>query len=317
MFCDSFLGSYTILWKWSKQKGLAIQYPGVFFSIEFDFFFDVLLKSLNAESKHCAAATILTSASSSSSFVLHRMNGGQSFTINDRTKFMDEVAVEFFPKQGRFRSFERQLNGWGFQRLESVAGKGSTWYHQCFVKNHPELLEHITRLAPSGKDANLDQAQAQIQRNVKAGQSMRSTSIHEMRATSSAYSSMIAQFSAHAAVAEYNIAALPMQLQSNVDGADDNQDNSLSSLDFSNPAQSRDSAVHAADIDTVLDNDFLSFLDDNDGVNTIFVDTVSSSKSGAHQGAPLQKSHIKCFPRGLHAVLNDAETMGHEIAISW
>ena len=242
---------------------------------------------------------------------------------------MDEVAAEFFPKQSRFRSFERQLNGWGFQRLDSVAGKRSAWYHRYFDKKHPELLEHITRVTPFGKDTNSARAQTQIQLNMMAGESMMSTFILDKRAASFAYKntmshpSVSAQSDEHAADVEHDIATM---LQSIVDDADDIKETFLSSFDPSNPVQSRRSDAHAANIATVvqsiennaegIDNDFLSFLDDNDGVDTIFAETVSSSKSGAHH-APSPKSHVKCFPLGLYAVLNAAETMGHENAISW
>ena len=40
---------------------------------------------------------------------------GRSFSVNDPAKFMDLVVPQFF-KATKFRSFQRQLNLWGFSR---------------------------------------------------------------------------------------------------------------------------------------------------------------------------------------------------------
>ena len=78
---------------------------------------------------------------------------------------MREVAYHFFPKQTCFRSFERQLCGWGFQRIASIPGRRSAWYHPCFVEGKPELLRFIKRVAPARRITKLKPAKTQAQHN--------------------------------------------------------------------------------------------------------------------------------------------------------
>ena len=257
---------------------------------------------------------------------------------------MDEVAAEFFPKQSQFRSFERQLNGWEFQRLDSVAGKRSNWYHPHFVKEHPELLAHITRVTPSGKDSKLERAKNKVQHNTMRGKRMTPKFILKNGVISSAHANTMShpwvpvQSDPHAAVVERDVDTMPQSFVDDGDNKKDDVDGNkadfcFSSLNPSNTVQPHRPDAHAAiaerniaslpqpieidaegDID--IDNDFLSFLDENDRIDTIGVQTVPFLTSEARHPS-LKKSYIKCFPRGLRAVVDDAETMGHAFAISW
>jgi hypothetical protein len=74
-------------------------------------------------------------------------DSGTCFCITDVTRFMEELASTFFPKQSAFRAFERQLNMWGFERKAPDELKNYTFYHDCFIRNRPELKKQITRKA--------------------------------------------------------------------------------------------------------------------------------------------------------------------------
>jgi hypothetical protein len=47
---------------------------------------------------------------------------GRSWRIHDQKRFEDEILPKYF-RHGRFSSFTRQVNGWGFQRIRYVEPK--------------------------------------------------------------------------------------------------------------------------------------------------------------------------------------------------
>jgi len=54
------------------------------------------------------------------------------------------LVVPRFFKATMYRSFQRQLNLWGFTRI--VKGEAyPTWQHEFFIRGHPELISKITR----------------------------------------------------------------------------------------------------------------------------------------------------------------------------
>ncbi|KAK1735159.1 heat shock factor family protein [Skeletonema marinoi] len=78
---------------------------------------------------------------------------GRSFQVKDPTQFMDLVVPKFF-KATKYRSFQRQLNLWGFSRI--VKGQEhACWHHEYFVRGRPELLSKIsrTRVKVKGREA--------------------------------------------------------------------------------------------------------------------------------------------------------------------
>ena len=78
---------------------------------------------------------------------------GRAFCVHDIKRFAAEVLPQFF-QQTKYTSFTRQLNLWGFLRLNNcqtgypeVAG----FYHELFLKGYPDLCLFIKRAgAPSG-----------------------------------------------------------------------------------------------------------------------------------------------------------------------
>jgi HSF-type DNA-binding len=77
-------------------------------------------------------------------------NHGRSFTIH-RQAFVQHVLPLYFAQQGQFRSFQRQLNCYGFLRLVTKSGNGRdfsdkvSYYHELFLRDKPELSTLLVR----------------------------------------------------------------------------------------------------------------------------------------------------------------------------
>lgn len=74
---------------------------------------------------------------------------GKSFIIKDSEKFVKQVMSRYF-NHGKFTSFQRQLNLYGFQRLYVGNEKGA-YYHEFFVRGHSDLSRKIVRQKVNGK----------------------------------------------------------------------------------------------------------------------------------------------------------------------
>ena len=67
---------------------------------------------------------------------------GKSFVVVDPPRFVDDVLSNTF-KGGKYTSFIRKLNRWGFTRLISGTGM-DCFYHALFQRDRPDLCELIT-----------------------------------------------------------------------------------------------------------------------------------------------------------------------------
>jgi hypothetical protein len=77
--------------------------------------------------------------------------GGKSFKVLDADRFARDVMQDYF-NQTKYKSFQRQLNLYGFKRVHHGPNKGG-YIHPCFTKATPEDCENIGR-RPS-KDFNI------------------------------------------------------------------------------------------------------------------------------------------------------------------
>ena len=77
---------------------------------------------------------------------------GLAFRIHDKEEFSTHVMPRYF-KTTKMRSFQRQLNLWGFQRIVFGADIGA-WWHVSFVMGHPQYLESIERTAIASNARN-------------------------------------------------------------------------------------------------------------------------------------------------------------------
>lgn len=67
---------------------------------------------------------------------------GRSFMIVDQELFMRKVHPRYFSNQKNYRSFTRQLNLWGFQRVPIGPDQGA-YYHQLFLRGMPNLVKKM------------------------------------------------------------------------------------------------------------------------------------------------------------------------------
>ncbi|KAL3940909.1 MAG: hypothetical protein SGARI_000795 [Bacillariaceae sp.] len=68
---------------------------------------------------------------------------GGAFKVHQVPLFVTDILPLYF-KQTKYKSFQRQLNLWGFERLTSGPDKGA-YYHTHFLRDDPELCKNLTR----------------------------------------------------------------------------------------------------------------------------------------------------------------------------
>jgi len=85
---------------------------------------------------------------------------GETFRIVDRTKFAQDVLPLYF-KHDNLRSFIRQLNIYGFQRVPNASGRDRTmeFFHPMFTRNGVRNLKDIKR-GNQSKKTELDDGAA-------------------------------------------------------------------------------------------------------------------------------------------------------------
>jgi hypothetical protein len=68
---------------------------------------------------------------------------GKAFKVHNVGEFVNNILPLHF-KQSKYKSFQRQLNLWGFERLTTGPDKGAYWHTQ-FLRDDPGLCKHLTR----------------------------------------------------------------------------------------------------------------------------------------------------------------------------
>eukprot|EP00562_Extubocellulus_spinifer_P008186 CAMPEP_0178503860 /NCGR_PEP_ID=MMETSP0696-20121128/18271_1 /TAXON_ID=265572 /ORGANISM="Extubocellulus spinifer, Strain CCMP396" /LENGTH=435 /DNA_ID=CAMNT_0020133029 /DNA_START=199 /DNA_END=1506 /DNA_ORIENTATION=- len=76
---------------------------------------------------------------------------GRSFLVHKTKEFTDEIMPQYF-NQGKFASFQRQLNLYGFKRLTRGPDAGS-YYNELFLRGRPFLAQDIQRTKIKGNGA--------------------------------------------------------------------------------------------------------------------------------------------------------------------
>jgi len=64
-------------------------------------------------------------------------SGDNGFLVHDKDAFVETIIPKYF-SQTKYRSFQRLLNMWGFQRLREGPRKGA-YYHEQFQRGNPSL----------------------------------------------------------------------------------------------------------------------------------------------------------------------------------
>lgn len=72
----------------------------------------------------------------------------KSFKVYQTETFVRDIMPKYF-RQTKYKSFQRQLNMWGFERLLSGPSKGG-YLHQHFIRGQPALCRYMKRLKIKG-----------------------------------------------------------------------------------------------------------------------------------------------------------------------
>lgn len=85
---------------------------------------------------------------------------GRAFGVHDPDRFVEEIMPKYF-KMGKWNSFARQLNLYGFVRVTSGPDAGG-YYHELFLKGRPNLAQHMRRVGvPQGTDRRKNKTKSQ------------------------------------------------------------------------------------------------------------------------------------------------------------
>lgn len=84
-------------------------------------------------------------------------SGENGFLVHDKDAFVADIIPKYF-SQTKYRSFQRLLNMWGFQRLREGPRKGA-YYHEQFQRGNPSLCgsmkcEKIKNKAPPSSSSS-------------------------------------------------------------------------------------------------------------------------------------------------------------------
>jgi hypothetical protein len=76
-------------------------------------------------------------------FIVSWLPQGNGFRVHSSESFVSRVMPRYF-KQTKYKSFQRQLNIWGFQRIIQGSDKGG-YTHLNFLRGKPSLCRHMRR----------------------------------------------------------------------------------------------------------------------------------------------------------------------------
>ena len=76
---------------------------------------------------------------------------GKAFRVHNSHAFENHVISRYF-RQTRYKSFQRQLNLYGFERIQSGEDTGA-YFHKLFVRNQFHLLNALRRMKVVPKDS--------------------------------------------------------------------------------------------------------------------------------------------------------------------
>mmetsp|Transcript_20448 Transcript_20448/g.58130 ORF Transcript_20448/g.58130 Transcript_20448/m.58130 type:complete len:488 (-) Transcript_20448:256-1719(-) len=120
------------------------------------------------------------------------MADGRSFIVRNRRKFIEHLLPMFF-KQTKFKSFQRQLNLWGFEtahggRHDEALG-GTRIFHPSFVKGRVDLCSQMAREKMKCTAAASISSATKVERAAAALSSPRHVSTDDVRAAAESPSS--------------------------------------------------------------------------------------------------------------------------------
>jgi HSF-type DNA-binding len=84
-------------------------------------------------------------SASGHSSIVRWLPHGRGFKIYNRSSFVEDVLPVYFPFQTEFASFRRQLNLYGFLRLNCSGHDKNGYYHGLFLRGRPQMATLIPR----------------------------------------------------------------------------------------------------------------------------------------------------------------------------
>lgn len=115
---------------------------------------------------------------------------GNMFVIKDQAVFAKDIIPQFFD-HNKFTSFARQLNFYGFRKMQSRAiykgdvnketAKYVTFFNEKFKRDRPDLLKEIQRSTKGGQSANQSQEQQREIKSLKERVTQLEQTIHMMQ----------------------------------------------------------------------------------------------------------------------------------------
>ena len=90
-----------------------------------------------------------TADSEGDASIVSWLDDENSFRVHNQPAFVKRVMPRYF-KQSSYKSFQRQLNTWGFERIDDGPGKGG-YAHQWFVRKQPSLCHRMKSEITSNK----------------------------------------------------------------------------------------------------------------------------------------------------------------------
>jgi len=80
--------------------------------------------------------------------IISWIKNGRAFKVHNRDLFIEQYMKKMF-NQTKFKSFQRQLNLWGFERVQNGPDKGS-YFHPLFVKGQKDCCHRLSRVRLRG-----------------------------------------------------------------------------------------------------------------------------------------------------------------------
>ena len=99
-----------------------------------------------------------TADSEGDASIVSWLDDEKSFRVHNQDAFVKRVMPRYF-KQSKYKSFQRQLNFWGFERILDGPGKGG-YAHQQFVRNQPSLCHRMKSEGTSNKTFKITKGQS-------------------------------------------------------------------------------------------------------------------------------------------------------------
>jgi len=81
---------------------------------------------------------------------------GRAFRVHSPALFVDQIMKKCF-NQTKYKSFQRQLNLWGFERVIKASAEKGSYFHPLFLRGRRDLCQEMARQKVKGEKPKQDQ----------------------------------------------------------------------------------------------------------------------------------------------------------------